>query len=74
MKRKIYLVYECDIWLFNKTLVYICDDIERGITAISEYRNCSKNQAAQLREMMQSQCNNSYNEWLIEEVTINTFV
>ena len=72
----IYIFYRTDAWLSNESreMVYICDSIENGIAQCKAYRDMTEEQAEQIREMQQSQCNNLDYEWIVETHKINTFV
>ena len=72
----VYMLYRCDQWLSkgSKELVYVATNLEDGIAQIKAYRGCTDKQAEQIRKMMQSQCNNTDSEWLVEEIKTNTFV
>lgn len=72
----IYFFYITDVWhsTASKELVYISDSLENGIAQCKAYRDMTEEQAEQIREMQQSQCNNSDYEWIVETHKINTFV
>ena len=72
----IYIFYRTDAWLSNSSceMVYISDSLENGIAQCKAYRDMTEEQAEQIREMQQSQCNNLDYEWIVETHKINTFV
>lgn len=72
----IYIFYRTDQWLSNESreMVYISDSLENGIAQCKAYRDMTEEQAEQIREMQQSQCNNLDYEWIAETHKINTFV
>lgn len=72
----IYIFYRTDAWLSNSSreMVYISDSLEDGIAQCKAYRKMTDEQAEQIREMQQSQCNNLDYEWIVETHKINTFV
>lgn len=71
------LVYRTDKWhsYESRELVYIGNDREDCITQVEAHTECTKEQAEQLREFGQSQCNEGVDyEFDIEEYEMNTFV
>lgn len=75
--KTVYLVFRTDNWHSHSSreLVYVGDDLDCTIAQIEEYMECTKEQAEQLREYGQSQCNEGVDyEFDIEEVEVNTFV
>lgn len=74
MKQKqIYLCYETDCWHSNSSRVlrYVGEDKEDCIAQLQAHRGMTNEQAEQVREMDQSQCDGY--EWLFEKVLINAF-
>ena len=75
--KTVYLVFITDKWhsTENRELLYVGDDLDSTIAQIEEYTECTKEQAKQLREYGQSQCNEDVDcEFEIEEVEVNTFL
>ena len=72
----IYLFYRTDSWHSrnSRELVYVTDDLERGITACQTYLGMTDDQAKQVRETLQSQSNNTDNEWDVESIEPNTIL
>lgn len=71
----IYLVYRTDAWhsCYSRELVYIGENLDDIIAQLISYRGMDKNDAEEIREHMQTQCNNRDYEWEVEEQRINAF-
>lgn len=71
----IYLVYRTDAWhsTSSKELVYIGENLDDIIAQLISYRGMDENDAEEIREHMQTQCNNRDYEWEVEEQRINAF-
>lgn len=54
-------------------LIYIGEDIEDILAQLQAYSGMTANQAEQVRQTKQSQCNNLDFEWIIEEQRLNCF-
>lgn len=74
-QKPIYLCYETDAWCSNSSRVlrYIGEDKEDCIAQLKAYRQMTDEQARQVRETDQSQCNDLDYEWLFEKVLTNAF-
>ncbi|MBQ3945636.1 MAG: hypothetical protein II670_08525 [Alphaproteobacteria bacterium] len=75
--KTVYLVFRTDKWhsYASRKLVYVGDDLDCTIAQIEAHTECTKEQAEQLREYCQSQCNEGVDyEFDIEEVEVNTFI
>lgn len=75
--KTVYLVFITDKWHSSESreLIYVGDDLDSTIAQIEAHTECTKEQAEQLREYGQSQCNEGVDyEFDIEEVEVNTFV
>lgn len=72
----IYIFYRTDAWLSyeSREMVYLAKDLENGIAQCMAHRNMTEEQAKQIREMNQSQCNNLDYEWIVEVWSLDTFV
>jgi len=71
----IYLVYRTDAWhsCNSRELVYIGENLDDIIAQLISYRGMDENDAEEIREHMQTQCNNRDYEWEVEEQRINAF-
>ena len=75
--KTVYLVFRTDKWHSHasRELLYIGDNLDCTIAQIEEYTECTKEQAKQLRDFGQSQCNERVDhEFDLVEVEINTFI
>lgn len=75
--KTVYLVFRTDKWHSHasRELVYIGDDLDCTIAQIEAHTECTKEQAKQLREYGQSQCNEGVDcEFDLVEYELNTFV
>lgn len=75
--KTVYLIFRTDAWhsYASRELLYIGDDLDSTIAQIEAHTECTEEQAEQLREYGQSQCNEGVDyEFEIKEVELNTFV
>lgn len=75
--KTVYLVFRTDKWhsYESRELLYIGDDLDCTLAQIEEYTECTEEQAEQLRNFGQSQCNEGVDhEFDLVEVEINTFI
>lgn len=74
-QKQIYLCYKGNAWLNYSSLVlcYIGENKEDCIAQLQAHRGMTDEQAEQVREKNQSQCNNLDYEWFFEQVLTNAF-
>ena len=72
---QIFLAFKTDNWHSKESyeLVYIGENIEDILAQLQAYSGMTPNQADQIRQNKQSQCNNLDFEWMIEEQRLNCF-
>lgn len=58
---------------YSRELVYIGENLDDIIAQLISYRGMDENDAEEIREHMQTQCNNRDYEWEVEEQRINAF-
>lgn len=73
--KSVYLVYRTDPWhSFNsRELVYIGENMEDILAQLIAYRGMSRDDAKEIMQQMQTQCNNRDYEWEVDEQRINAF-
>lgn len=73
--QKIFLAYKTDNWLSKNSyeLIYIGEDLEDVIAQLQAHSGMTSEQADQIRQDYQSQCNNVGFEWIVEEQRLNCF-
>ena len=71
----VYLVYRTDPWhsLNSRELVYIGEDMEVIIAQLKTHRGITKEDANEVRSILQTQCNNRDYEWKFEAQQLNAF-
>ena len=71
----IYLVYRTDAWhsYNSRELVYIGENLDDIIAQLMAHREMTENDAEEIRERLQTQCNNRDYEWIVEEQRVNAF-